>query len=110
MANSGLNNLLASLFPLILAIPSSISVGKKAAKVNLPALSFINVVVLSTAPSGLTPCGFLLLNKDIYKIDNSKDNTDDFINASFIYLNSVKEAISNYLDFTGKIIFKEGDK
>lgn len=52
----------------------------------------------------------MLINKDMMNIELSKTNVDDFINSSFIYINSIKESFGIYVGFLSDLIYKENNK
>lgn len=52
----------------------------------------------------------ILINKEMFDVEVSKDNYEDFINSSFIYINSIKESLGIYTDFVSNLIYKEDNK
>ena len=49
----------------------------------------------------------ILLNKEILDLQKDTQTEDDFVEAVFVYINIIKETLSNYLDVITDILYEE---
>lgn len=49
----------------------------------------------------------LLLNKEVLDIQKATATEDDFVEAVFVYVNTIKESLADYLEVTTNILYEE---
>lgn len=49
----------------------------------------------------------LLLNREVLDIQKSDATEDDFVEAVFVYINTIKESLADYLEVTTDILYEE---
>lgn len=65
------------------------------------------IALLSKLNQDLNVDDRILLNKEILDLQKDTQTEDDFVEAVFVYINIIKETLSDYLDVTTDILYEE---
>lgn len=68
------------------------------------------IAFLAKALNDINVDSTILYNREILDLNKEEISDTDFVEAMFVYTNTIQELIGKYFNSIAKILYKEGDK